>query len=89
MDIRSGIDDAGLKRLFGLLSYNKSTTLLNNGAVSPPNEVYPGITVYLISDPDGAKHVVLRRCRSNGDELLDCDVRTRDANISQQFCYPI
>ena len=73
MDIRSGIDDAGLKRLFGLLSYNKSTTLLNNGAVSPPNEVHPGITVYLISDPDGAEHVVLRRCRSNGDELLDCD----------------
>ncbi len=72
MDVRHDIDDAGLKKAFGLQTFNAGSALAGNGAVSAPRDVYPGITVYVVSDSDG-DHSVLRRLRANRVDLLDCD----------------
>ncbi len=72
MDIRHGIDDAGLKKAFGLQRFNEGSALAGKGAVSAPRGVYPGISVYVVSDSDG-DHTVLRRLRASKVDLLDCD----------------
>ncbi len=73
MDIRHGIDDAGLRELFGLQAFNQGSDLASKGAVSAPRDVYPGIAVYVVSDPDGRDYTVLRRLHTNKVDLLDCD----------------
>ena len=88
MDIRHDIDDAGLKKAFGLQRFNEGSALAGKGAVAALRDVYPGITVRIVSDSDG-DHTVLRRHRANGIDLLDCDcLEDKCKHIAAVLAFP-
>ena len=73
MKLDPSMSDSDLRRIFGLQVFVEGKLIVEEGLVSPPEEVHPSIHIQSVHCRDGSSHTVLIRDYADGNTLYDCD----------------